>query len=153
MVGPDSRQLSRDRRYLGDRVTEGFPFRLRDFHPLWPDIPDRSARLAFVTPLPVCTPRNAIPATPDLQRAHAITQIGFRLIPFRSPLLGESNPLSFPAGTEMFHFPAFASRVATGCTDFHRYGFPHSEIPGSKPVRRLPGAYRSRPRPSSPLGA
>ena len=153
MVGPDSRRLSRGRRYLGDRATESFPFRLRDFHPLWLDIPDLSARLAFVTPLPVCTPGHAIPATPGSQRAHAVTRAGFRLIPFRSPLLGESNPLSFPAGTEMFHFPAFASRVATGCTDFDRYGFPHSEIPGSKLVRQLPGAYRSRPRPSSPLGA
>jgi hypothetical protein len=32
----------------------------------------------------------------------------FALIPVRSPLLGESLLLSFPAGTEMFHFPAFA---------------------------------------------
>jgi hypothetical protein len=33
----------------------------------------------------------------------------FGLIPFRSPLLRESQLISFPAGTEMFHFPAFAS--------------------------------------------
>ena len=33
----------------------------------------------------------------------------FRLFPFRSPLLRESRLISFPAGTEMFHFPAFAS--------------------------------------------
>src|SRR5918996_1106284 len=32
-------------------------------------------------------------------------------------------------------------------------GFPHSEIPGSKVGQHLPGAYRSRPRPSSPPGA
>jgi hypothetical protein len=32
-------------------------------------------------------------------------------------------------------------------------GFPHSEIPGSKVGQHLPGAYRSRPRPSSALGA
>ena len=30
-------------------------------------------------------------------------------------------------------------------------GFPHSEISGSKPVCRLPEAYRRLPRPSSPL--
>ena len=30
--------------------------------------------------------------------------------------------------------------------------FPHSEISGSKPVRRLPEAYRSLPRPSSAPG-
>jgi hypothetical protein len=31
----------------------------------------------------------------------------FGLFPFRSPLLGESMSLSFPAGTEMGQFPAF----------------------------------------------
>src|SRR5436853_6481898 len=31
--------------------------------------------------------------------------------------------------------------------------FPHSEIPGSKVGQRLPRAFRSRPRPSSALGA
>ena len=34
--------------------------------------------------------------------------IWFGLFPVRSPLLGESRLISLPAGTEMFHFPAFA---------------------------------------------
>jgi hypothetical protein len=56
----------------------------------------------------------------------------------------------------MFQFPSLAyapyvfryasPRITTG-------GFPHSEIPGSLTGQRLPRAYRSRPRPSSPLGA
>ena len=33
----------------------------------------------------------------------------FGLFPVRSPLLGESLLISFPLGTEMFHFPRFAS--------------------------------------------
>ncbi len=33
----------------------------------------------------------------------------FGLFPFRSPLLGKSRFLSFPAGTEMFQFSAFAN--------------------------------------------
>ena len=33
----------------------------------------------------------------------------FRLFPVRSPLLGESLLISFPAGTEMFQFSALAS--------------------------------------------
>ena len=41
-----------------------------------------------------------------------------------------------------YGFSAGYPRITTG-------GFPHSEIPGSKTVQRLPGAYRSRPRPSS----
>ena len=36
-------------------------------------------------------------------------------------------------------------RITTG-------GFPHSDISGSKPVRRLPEAFRSLPRPSSAPG-
>ena len=35
----------------------------------------------------------------------------FRLLLFRSPLLQESSFLSFPAGTKMFQFPAFASVI------------------------------------------
>ena len=33
----------------------------------------------------------------------------FRLFPVRSPLLRESLLISFPPGTEMFHFPGLAS--------------------------------------------
>src|SRR5436190_5107364 len=56
----------------------------------------------------------------------------------------------------MFQFPSLprapyvfryaSQRITTG-------GFPHSEIPGSKVGQHLPRAYRSRPRPSSALGA
>ena len=47
------------------------------------------------------------PTTPNWQRHQAIAPVRFRLFPFRSPLLRESLFLSFPAGTEMFQFPAF----------------------------------------------
>ena len=59
------------------------------------------------------------PTTPNWQRHQALTPVRFRLIPFRSPLLRESLLLSFPAGTEMFQFPAFpqpALCVQTGVT-------------------------------------
>ena len=59
------------------------------------------------------------PTTPYWQRHQALTPVRFRLIPFRSPLLRESLLLSFPAGTEMFQFPAFplpALCVQTGVT-------------------------------------
>ena len=35
----------------------------------------------------------------------------FGLFRVRSPLLAESLLISLPAGTEMFHFPAFASHA------------------------------------------
>lgn len=47
------------------------------------------------------------PTTPHRQRLPAITSTRFSLIRFRSPLLTESLLFSLPAGTEMFHFPAF----------------------------------------------
>ena len=47
------------------------------------------------------------PTTPNWQRHQAIPPARFRLIPFRSPLLGESLLLSVPRGTEMFQFPRF----------------------------------------------
>ena len=39
---------------------------------------------------------------------------GFRLFPFRSPLLRESNSLSFPRATEMVQFARFPSRKLSG---------------------------------------
>ena len=57
-----------------------------------------------------------------LQPRHAPKRRRFGLVPVRSPLLGESFLLSFPAGTKMFQFPAFASALTrmsgslpTGC--------------------------------------
>jgi hypothetical protein len=52
---------------------------------------------------------------PNNAPQHRITNVGrlpvirFRLFPFRSPLLRESQLLSLPEGTEMFQFPSFAT--------------------------------------------
>ena len=56
---------------------------------------------------------------------------------FRSPLLSQSRFLSFPPGTEMVHFPGFAHTrlwIRRAVRRFYLRGFPHSEIPGSKPA-------------------
>src|SRR5689334_7978879 len=56
----------------------------------------------------------------------------------------------------MFQFPSLAyAPYGFRCASWRitTSGFPHSEIPGSLTGQRLPRAYRSRPRPSSPLGA
>src|SRR4029079_171509 len=93
---------------------------------------------------------------PPACNACPLTHAGFRVFPFRSPLLGESRLISFPRGTEMFQFPRLPS-IAYVFSDERRritgVGLPHSEIRGSKPVQRLTAAYRSRPRPSSAPGA
>ena len=57
-------------------------FRVRGYHPVSPDFPDRSANSLNIT---------------------------HRLFRFRSPLLSESRLISFPTATKMFQFAAFAS--------------------------------------------
>jgi hypothetical protein len=74
--------------------------RLRDFHPLWSNIPERFDW-------------GSLPLRPVLQ-PHPDESGWFGLVRFRSPLLTESLLLSFPGGNEMFQFPPLAS---------HPYGF------------------------------
>ena len=72
----------------------------------------------------------------------------FGLGPVRSPLLGASRLISLPPGTEMFQFPGFAPPSAvTGVPAGRVSPFGH---PGLTACVRLPPAYRSLPRPSSP---
>ena len=78
----------------------------------------------------------------------------FSLIRVRSPLLTESLLFSLPAGTEMFHFPAFPPRTLCVQMRVTRQlaplaGFPHSDTLGSQSGYRLPQAYRRFLRPSS----
>ena len=92
---------------------------------------------------------------PPTCNACPLAHVGFRLFPFRSPLLGESRLISFPLGTEMCQFPSLPSSAYVLSAERRRItsvGLPHSEIRGSMPVQRLTAAYRSRPRPSSAPG-
>ena len=103
-------------------------FRVRGYHPLWPDFPDCSTN------------------------TRRLTRTG--LFPFRSPLLRESRLISFPPVTEMFQFTGFALHAYVFSMQYSRScGFPHSEIAGSKLVCQLADAYRRLPRPSSPSTA
>src|SRR2546422_3651750 len=148
MVLADSRRISRVLRYLGDWTGSQRAFAYRTFTFCGPTF--QTVRLAcwFVTPRPYGPPD---PTTPP----HA-SVLGFRLFPFRSPLLRESKFLSLPRGTEMSHFPPLASfrlciqRVMMG-HDSHRVSpFGHPRIEARL---QLPEAYRSLPRPSSPSRA
>ena len=66
----------------------------------------------------------------------AVETVRFRLFPFRSPLLGESRLISFPPGTEMFHFPGWAPSVLCIQTEVLRHDpqwvspFRHHRIKG-----------------------
>ena len=81
--------------------------RLRGSHPLCHDFPAVSTSLMVYDSSSVRQNRPCGPTTPQVQRPPAITYLRFSLFQFRSPLLPESLLFSLPAGTEMFHFPAF----------------------------------------------
>ncbi len=83
------------------------------------------------------------PTTPMLPK-----QDWFGLFPVRSPLLRESLLFSFPAGTKMFQFPAYAS-VITDTWSSTKWVVPFGD-PGIKGYLHLNRAYRSLSRPSSP---
>ena len=81
----------------------------------------------------------------------------FGLLRVRSPLLAQSLCLiSFPPGTEMFHFPGFrpsglcVQPEVTGRNPRRIAPFGH---PGINVCLPLPRAFRSLPRPSSPCDA
>ena len=67
---------------------------IRGCHPLWQSFP-ASFSYPITDPLTILQP-------------HADSSTWFGLAPLRSPLLGGSRLISFPSGTEMFHFPEFA---------------------------------------------
>jgi hypothetical protein len=75
------------------------------------------------------------------------------LVRFRSPLLAESRLMSFPPATEMFQFAGFAS-LTYGFSQGYPLGWvaPFGD-PGINDRSHLPRAFRSVPRPSSPLSA
>ena len=138
MVLVDSRGISRVPRYSG-YPSEPVRCHLPGCHRLWPIVPDRSIS-KLVGHLPALRPNR-----PYNPLVHAR---GFGLFRVRSPLLAESLLFSLPTGTEMVHFPAFSSvayEFSDGSFGISQRGFPHSEIPGSKPICGSPGliaAYR-----------
>jgi hypothetical protein len=90
-----------------EHLQETRPFRLRAFHPLWRTFPDPSATLSLGNSCgkSATFPRN-VPRHP-CRNAGRLTRQGFRLLPFRSPLLRQSLLLSSRPVTEMFHFAGF----------------------------------------------
>ena len=75
------------------------------------------------------------------------------LVRFRSPLLTESRLMSFPPATEMFQFAGFASLTYEFSQGYPRGWVAPFGDPGINDRSHLPRAFRSVPRPSSPLSA
>ena len=106
VVPADSQQISRARCYLGTQIAPPQGFQVRDSHPLRPTLPSRSPNPRSISARSGRT-GTSCPTTPHTQPLPGITRMRFSLIRVRSPLLTESLLFSLPAGTEMFHFPAF----------------------------------------------
>lgn len=125
--------------------------RLRGHHPLRPGIQPGSPHTRFS---PTGGRRvgtgTAAPTTPVPQPPTGITRHRFSHHPLS---LATTHGVSFPAGTEMFHFPAYPPHKTLRCRPTTAGGLPHSDTLGSKPCRRLPEAYRGPTRPSSVLPA
>ena len=141
-MGPtDSDGVSRVPPYLGV-PRRGTRLRARGCHPLWRAFPGPCARSC---------PR--LQGIPQPRRMNPPVWASFRV---RSPLLAESLLISSPRGTEMFHFPRFASAAYLIQLRMQRYGplriapFGNPRIKGRL---RLPADYRGLPRPSSPVAA
>ena len=127
MVVPDSHRVSRAPWYSGSLSSKSGSCRVQGCHPLWPAFPDRSAMI-LIFDLPTAPYHRPTKTYNTAATTHTgLTSLRFRLFPFRSPLLGESRLISIPAGTEMFHFPAWASLhlwIQRRIGGIDRLGFP-----------------------------
>ncbi len=155
MVPPDSHRITRVLWYSGIR-SEGIMLSLTGPSPCIARLSSRvQLTQCFVTPWWVYGPTRSLPQPLD-DNAHTLTSPRFGLFPVRSPLLRESLLISLPQGTEMINFPWFASQIL--CVQIRdpaatpQWVAPFGN-PRIKACSQLPGAYRSRPRPSSPLDA
>ena len=107
MVPPDSQQIPRARCYSGalsNTAQRVFAYGGLTLYA------DPFQRPSANTPHHIRNPSGG--STTMSHNTHTATPAGltryrFSLIRFRSPLLTESQLFSLPAGTEMFHFPAF----------------------------------------------
>ena len=147
MVLADSHGIPRVPWYSGTYPASQQDFRRPGSHRLWPAVPGRLTNLLI---------GNSPALRPDRPYNPGMQACWFGLFRVRSPLLAESLLFSLPGGTEMVHFPPFASasyefRVRMTRHDPRRVSpFGHPRI---KACVRLPEAYRSLLRPSSPTCA
>ena len=131
-------------------------FRVRGCYPLWPTFPGDSAThqfCNFATPLVRCpvVPRPRTGNATRLLRRHGLASSLFARRYWGSRVcclfLGVLRCFSSPGSLCRCYVFTPESHPMTGAE------FPHSDIHGSKPDRRLTVAFRSHPRPSSVIGA
>jgi hypothetical protein len=135
MVLPASHGVSRAPRYSGPQP-EVQPFRVRGSHPLRRTFPDASTTIELahsVVPLPWYTLK---PTTPSQQRRQAYTDSVWALPLSLATTEGVSDLISFPAGTEMFQFPALAPLRVTQFELCRVSPFGHLRVNARLPAHR-----------------
>ena len=138
MVPADSRRIPRAPRYSGYRyVFSRFGYRIITF-----------CDAAFQQLLLTVKVQQRGPTTP-MMRCH-ITGLGSS--PVARHYWGNHILFSLPLGTKMFQFPRFASTIKVDGSPSDCRVAPFGN-PGIKDRLRLPRAFRSLPRPSSPSRA
>ena len=107
-----------------DTASSPISFRLHGYHILWPRFPAGSPSLRI---------GNSTHAV--LQPPHVNTWVW--AFPISLAATFGISVIYFPSGTEMVHFPELAHTslcIQPAVTGVHPAGFPHSDIPGSKPA-------------------
>ena len=141
-------------RYLS---SEAMRFRLRDHYPLRCEFPFTSTNAQLCnSPTRRQTDQDQALQPPDDNDCRLSRRIGLGSSLFARHYSGNRGFFPFLWVLRCFSSPAchclpYVFRQEHARITTRR--FPHSEIPGSATGQHLPRAYRSRPRPSSALGA
>ncbi len=156
MVLPNSPAVPLIAGYLGTLTRKHRTVLLTGLSPSWAG---RSRPFGYRSvrflPARILGSRPQAPHDPQRATPQGLTPFRFGLFRFRSPLLTESNFFFLLGLLRCFTSPRFASfpyGFREGYLDDSRWVAPFGN-PRIKACLRLPEAYRSLPRPSSPLSA
>jgi hypothetical protein len=156
-VGPaDSRQFSRSRRYLGWSSGGCVRFGYGAITLCGRPFQSRSPTQQLGNSVRRLMPPLSNPTTPRQQRHQAWHWHGLVSTLFARRYWGCHGCFPFLRVLRCFNSPGSLRRPYVFRPGYHSMtsgGFPHSDICGSRPSRRLPAAFRSHSRPSSVLGA
>ena len=136
-------QAIRVLRYSGTVTRKMRSFRLRVYYPLGLCFPADSTTNAFCNFLLV-KDRRYRPTTPPVQ-ARVVWALPVSLAATQGIQF-----VSVPLGTEMFHFPRYASDIAIRSHGFAMRGFPIRTPPDQRLLGTSPKLIAAAPRPSSP---
>jgi hypothetical protein len=156
VVPADSRRFARSRRYLGARNRGCVCFGYGAVTHYGRSFQDHSPTQQLGNSVEGLVPFRSGPTTPRQQRHQAWHCHGLVSTLFARRYSGCRGCFPFLTVLRCFNSRGSLHRPYVFRPGYHSMtsgGFPHSDICGSRPSRRLPAAFRSHSRPSSVLGA